>query len=127
MVSPRNGFPVPSPTNGSFAAMSAQQGAGLRVIYQDIVLPPGPWTLTCDYFIQSQAEYAVPDPETLDADFDEANQHARIDIMDPSAPVDDVGAGVLKNILLTRPGDPGDPNNPMLGHLTKGESNDAKT
>ncbi len=30
----------------------------------------------------------------------------RVDIMDPNAPVDDIGAGVLQNLFLTSPGDP---------------------
>ncbi len=116
-LSPSNGFDVPPPTDGLFAAMSDQGGPGLHIIYQDVALPPGTATVTCDYYVASDATFAVPDPETLDPNVT-PNQHVRIDIMDPSAPVDDVGAGVLQNILLTRPGDPGDPNNPMPGYTT---------
>jgi hypothetical protein len=106
---------VPPPPDGDFAAMSDQQGPGLRIIYQDVTLPPGNFSLSCQYFINSEADYAGPDPETLDPNVS-PNQHARIDIMDPSAPIDDVGAGVLLNLLLTEPGDPGDTMNPMTGY-----------
>src|SRR5262249_15275346 len=88
----------------------------LRIIYQDVDLPLGNFTLSCAFFINSEADYAVPEPETLDPNVS-PNQQARIDIMDPNAPVDDVGAGVLQNILFTRPGDPGDPVNPMRGYV----------
>ena len=110
-----SGATVPPPPDGTFAAMSDQGGPGLRIIYQDVTLPPGTFSLSCQIYIASEADYAVPDPETLDPGVI-PNQHARIDIMDPSAPIDDVGAGVLKNILFTMPGDPGDPVNPMMGY-----------
>lgn len=110
-----SGATVPPPPDGNFAAMSDQEGPGLRIIYQDVTLPPGNFSLSCQSFINSEANYAVPDPETLDPNVS-PNQHARIDIMDPNAPIDDVGAGVLLNILLTKPGDPGDLMNPMTGY-----------
>jgi hypothetical protein len=35
-----------------------------------------------------------------------ANQQMRVDVMDPGAAVDDLGAGVLQNLFITLPGDP---------------------
>src|SRR5207253_5889980 len=49
--------------------------------------------------------WSIPSPETLDYNVS-PNQHVRVDIMDPTALVDDVGAGVLRNIFITTPGDP---------------------
>lgn len=58
--SPLNSFTVPPPPDGSFAAMSDQFGPGLRIIYQDIAIPPAGAQLTCQYFIAAQAPFAIP-------------------------------------------------------------------
>ncbi len=94
---------VDDPPNG-FAAMSNQDYIGSQVIYQDIAIPAtgGKVTLTYDLFIYSHAGYfAQP---TLDYT-PKPNTQFRADIMDPSAPAMDTGAGVLANIYLTKPGD----------------------
>lgn len=44
-------------------------------------------------------------PETLSPD-EGQNQQSRVDILDPSAPPDDMGSGVLRSIHRTQPRDP---------------------
>jgi len=104
--SPQNSFPVDPPTLGNSAAMTDQSGPGGHALYQDLTIPPGTTTasLNCDVFINNQATgfFVLPN-----LDFSASpNQHARVDIMDPAAPVDDVGAGVLQNIFVNSPTDP---------------------
>jgi VCBS repeat-containing protein len=102
---PLTGFIVSSPPEGLHAAMTDMTGPGTHILYQDFVVPPSA-VLSFDFYVQNQAAvWAVPVPETLD--FNVApNQHIRADIMDPSAPADDVGSGVLMNIFLTHGSDP---------------------
>lgn len=101
-TTPFNEFTVPAPSEGTQAAMSDQEGAGLRVLYQDVFIPDGEATLEFDLYAWSQGDWAVPESETLDPQED-PNQHLRVDIVDPDAPLDDVEEGVLKNIFLTDP------------------------
>lgn len=103
--SPVNGFPVASPSEGIQAAMTDTTGPGSHILYQDIIVPPSA-TLSFDLYVQNQAGiWYVPVPDSLDYNVF-PNQHVRVDIMDPNAPVDDVGAGVLRNLFLTDPSDP---------------------
>jgi hypothetical protein len=98
-------FPVPAPPEGSFSAMSSQFGPGAHSISQDITLPPhGNGQLTFRLFIGNRAG-AFFSPATL-AFNTGANQQFRMDIMNPAAPPQDVGAGVLMNVYQTQPGDP---------------------
>jgi hypothetical protein len=104
-LTPITGATVSSPPEGLNAAMTDMVGPGTHILYQDFVVPPSA-VLSFDFYVQNQAAvWAVPVPETLD--FNVApNQHIRVDIMDPAAPVDDVGSGVLMNIFLTQDSDP---------------------
>lgn len=103
-VSPLNGFPVDAPPEGSFAAMTDQTGPGTHVLHQVLAVPAAGVILTCQVYVNNQAGMYF-NAGTLN--FNGApNQHARIDIMDPAAPIDDVGAGVLLNVFITNPGDP---------------------
>jgi len=104
-ASPLNGFPVEAPPEGSFAAMTDQTGPGTHVLHQVLAVPAAPAViLTCHVYVNNQAG-AYFTPATLD--FNGApNQQARIDIMNPAAPIDDVGAGVLLNMFITNPGAP---------------------
>ena len=96
-------IPVPAPPQGDFAAMTDQFGPGTHILYQDVVVPSNA-TLGFDLYLANRAGiYASP--PTLDADIPEPNQQFRMDIMDPTAPLDDVGAGVLANVYQTMPGD----------------------
>ena len=103
IFSPFSGFPVPPPPEGAFAAMSDQFGPGMRILYQDVTLA-GPAELSFELYVGNRAGVWFVGPN-LDHT-GPPNQHLRVDIMDPSAPVDDTGAGVLLNVFLTDPGDP---------------------
>jgi len=104
-TSPLNGFPVDAPPEGTFAAMTDQGGPGSHVLHQVLAVPAAPAViLTCQVFVSNQAGVYFT-PATLDFN-GEPNQQARIDIMNPAAPIDDVGAGVLLNVFITNPGDP---------------------
>ena len=98
-----NGFPVPAPPEGDFAAMSSQGGPGLHIWYQDITVPAGRSELRFQLFIANRFG-AFFTPATL-SHTGGANQQFRADIMDPGAPLADVGAGVLANLYQTQPGD----------------------
>jgi hypothetical protein len=102
---PPSGLVPPDPPGGSFASLTSQTGPGQNILYQDVTLPAG-----ASVQLQMELYYTNHADDFYDAgnlDFQGgANQQLRIDIMDPSAPADDVGAGVLRNILRTLPGDP---------------------
>jgi hypothetical protein len=103
--SPINNFPVEAPPEGIQAAMTDTNGPGSHLLYQDFLVPSSA-TLSFDLYAQNlSAGWSVPIPETLDYNV-APNQHIRVDIMDPAAPVDDVTAGVLENVFLTDPSDP---------------------
>ena len=101
-----NGFTVAAPPEGVFAAMTDQTGPGSHILYQDIAIPANVTSVTLmfDLFLMNQAGDYV-DLGSLIWDGD-PNQQFRADIMDPSAAVDDVGAGVLLNVYQTQAGDP---------------------
>jgi hypothetical protein len=105
--SPLNGFPVASPPEGTFAAMTDQGGPGSHVLYQDFIVPTGVvvGALGFEHYINNTAG-AFLSPDTLD--FSGAgNQQARVDIMTTTADPFSVAAGdVLMNIFQTMPGDP---------------------
>lgn len=100
-----SGFGVPAAPSAPQAAMTQQGGPGRHIMYQDIVLPAQlctPAQLSFSLFLGNRAGAFVTNP-TLNP-FAGANQQFRMDVMDPSAPLDDVGAGVLQNIYQTQPG-----------------------
>jgi hypothetical protein len=98
-------FPVPPPPDGLFAAMTTQLGPGTHIISQVITLPPnGNGQLFFRLFIGNRAGVFFSPPSLSFTVF--PNQQFRMDVMDPAAPIDDVGAGVLLNVYQTRPGDP---------------------
>ena len=101
--SPLSGFEVPAPPEGEFAAMTDQFGPGLHVVYQDVVVPEGA-TFGFDLYIGNRAGEFYSPPTLSPDEF--PNQQFRADIMDPGAPLDDVGAGVLANVYQTESGDP---------------------
>jgi Putative Ig domain/Bacterial Ig domain len=105
-LSPLSTSSVPQPPELRQAAMTDQSSPGSHVLYQDIILPFAPTSLRFELFLGNRGTaWSIPSPETLDYTIS-PNQHVRVDIMDPTAPVDDVGAGVLRNIFITAPGDP---------------------
>lgn len=98
-TSPLNGFAVQPPTEGTQAAMTDMGEVGSYILYQDFVVPANA-DLAFDLYAKTQGAWSVPDPETLDYTVP-LNQHIRVDIMDPVAPIQDVGSGVLRNLFLT--------------------------
>ena len=91
---------IVAPPSG-FAAMSTQSDAGSHVLYQDVAIPGGvsAVTLSVDLYINSDIGFSTP--PTLDYKT-KPNQQFRIDIMDPTADVQDVGGGVLANLYATK-------------------------
>jgi hypothetical protein len=97
-------FDVPDPPQGGFAAVTDMNGPGTRILYRDVTLE-GRLQLQVTVFYAAVG--GLSSPETLAHD-GEPNQQFRIDLVDPSAPIDSVLAGdVLANVFRTSPGDPG--------------------
>lgn len=103
-TSPLNGFEVDHPTDGSFAAMTDQFGPGAHILYQDVRVPAhGPAVLGFDVsFLNFAGEFVTPPTLSFETI---PNQQFRVDVMDPSAPLDDVGSGVLLAVYRTEAGD----------------------
>ena len=105
IVTPTSGGPIPAPPDGTYATVSDQGGPGSHILYQDVLVPnEGLVTLSFLLYYNNRAG-AWADNGTL-SEVGEANQQLRIDIMDPSAPVDDISFGVLRNVLKPVGDDP---------------------
>ena len=103
-VVPLSAFTVPGPPQGSFAAVTDQTGPGAHFLYRDITIPAGTPTLQFSLFVGNRAGgFVTPSSLLFNGG---SNQQARVDIMSPSAAVDDVGSGVLRNLFRTQVGDP---------------------
>ena len=101
---PNAQFFVPDPPQGGFAAVTHGSGPGTRILYRDVVLE-GRLALRLTVFYIGSAPFSSPD--TLAFESAEPNQQFRIDLIDPSAPIDSVADGdVLVNVFRTTPGDP---------------------
>jgi len=93
---------VPRPPSG-FAAMINGPEKGSRLLYQDVAIPPGmKATLSFDVAFSTTNSFN-PAPAI---DENVLNQQFRADLMDPSAPLRDVGSGVLMKLYQTQTGDP---------------------
>lgn len=106
-ASPLNGFTVPPPPDGIFAAMTDQFGPGSHVLYQDFAVPASVASATLSFamYINSASFDFVTGPDLNP--FIAANQQARVDVMTSTSGAFSVGAGdVLQNIYQTAPGDP---------------------
>ncbi|MBO9680977.1 MAG: IPTL-CTERM sorting domain-containing protein [Acidovorax sp.] len=93
---------VDAPPQGAFAAMTTQQGPGTHIIYQDIAIPAGV-TATFSAKVHVRSLGSLSTQPSLDYT-SASNQQARVDIMNPAAPLQDVGAGVLLNVFQTATG-----------------------
>jgi CubicO group peptidase (beta-lactamase class C family) len=101
---PNAPFVVPDPPQGGFAAVTDMNGPGTRILYRDVELE-GRLALRLTVFYTGKAAFSTPD--TLAYESPEPNQQFRIDLIDPSAPIDSVAEGdVLVNVFRTAPGDP---------------------
>jgi hypothetical protein len=105
-AAPFSGATIAAPPQGNFAATTDQIGPGSHILYQDVALAPsGTHTLTFILYYLNQAG-AFFTPPSLDYTV-VPNQQYRVDVMDPSAPVDSVAPGdVLVNLFQTNVGDP---------------------
>lgn len=102
-TAPESGYLVEAPPQGLFAAMTDALGAGAHVLYQDVAVPAQGARLVCDVSVLNDAGFYA-DNGTLDWGTT-SNQTARLDVMNPSAPIDDLGTGVLANVFRLQPGD----------------------
>ncbi len=96
--------PLPVPPVGTFAAVTDSAAPGSHILYQDVTVPVS-GMLSFDLFIGNANAGGFVTPATLDYT-GVANQQARVDLMDPAAPIQDIGAGVIQNLFQTNPGDP---------------------
>jgi len=93
---------VPRPPSG-FAAMINGPEKGTRLLYQDVAIPPGmKATLSFDVAFSTTNSFN-PAPAI---DENVLNQQFRADLMDPGAPLRDVGSGVLMKLYQTQTSDP---------------------
>lgn len=102
--SPINGFAVPAPPEGAFAAMTDSGAGGSHVLYQDFVVPAGPITLATVSFALylNNAAGTYSNPATLDWATPTLNQQARADLLSSSADAFSVaGADVIQNLFQT--------------------------
>jgi len=101
---PNAPFFVPNPPQGGFAAVTDMNGPGTRILYRDVALE-GRFALHLTVFYVGKAPFSTPG--ALAHESPEPNQQFRIDLIDPSAPIDSVAeSDVLVNIFRTSPGDP---------------------
>jgi D-alanyl-D-alanine carboxypeptidase len=96
---PNAPFVVPDPPQGGFAAVTDMNGPGTRILYRDVGLE-GRLALRLTVFYTGEAPFSTPD--TLAYESPEPNQQFRIDLIDPSAPIDSVAEDdVLLNVFRT--------------------------
>jgi hypothetical protein len=105
---PASGQPVPVPSGGSFWALIDQNSDVTAMLYQNIAIPAdrdAAFTATI-YLNNEHTDFIIAPTIGLMTAGAEANQQFRIEVMDPTSDIDDVGAGVLQNLYQTMPGDP---------------------
>ena len=96
-------FPLPDPPQGRYAAATDPNGPGTRILFRDVRLS-GRLAVQMNVFYAGSAPFTSP--RTLAWDGPVANQQFRVDLLDPSAPIDSVaGDDVLVNLFRTSPGD----------------------
>jgi hypothetical protein len=98
-------FPPPS---GTFAAADDQGSPDLDVLYQDIFLEPGfSHQLALTFYYRSSEPIVVPSPEALALEGLTENQHVRVDVMNPAAPIDSVNSSaIFATLFANKNGDP---------------------
>ncbi len=101
-TAPNPVFGAPDPPQGHWAAVT-DNGPGSLILYRDMQLD-GSYRLHLTVFYRNGAG-VFSSPDTLEWGGDR-NQQYRIDLLDPSAPVDSLAEGdVLATIFSTSPGD----------------------
>jgi hypothetical protein len=106
-MGPVSGRPLQPPSDGSWQAVVDQSGPGRHILYQQFTIPAGHVAVLYLVYWYNNSAGIFSNAGNLDY-LGVPNQLMRIDIMDPSAPIDDTGAGVLDNLFITNPGDPAD-------------------
>jgi hypothetical protein len=101
---------VPSnfpPPEGTYAAISSQEGPGSHILYQDVTLEAGATHQLSFTTYYENYEDSFYTPDSLSYQIGEPNQQYRIDIMKPDAPVDSVAPeDILATVFRTEVGDP---------------------
>jgi hypothetical protein len=99
-------FAMPDPPEGRFAAVTDMSAAGRRILYRDVDLS-GPQRLRLEVFYDNHVVGEFSTPKTLEFEGREPNQQFRIDVMDPSAPINAMsGRAVLATVFRTASEDP---------------------
>lgn len=97
--------PVPLPPQGSFAAITAQDGPGTHVLYQDVALEAGA-ARTLSLIAYYRSEPPIFGGESLSYETS-PNQQYRIDVIRPTAPLLTLAPeDILVTLLQTKTGDP---------------------
>ena len=111
-TSPVNGDPVPSPREGTNAAMSDAVGPGSHVLFQDFLASVAKATLRFELFIGNRADRFAT-PASLDFALTNPiggltlNQQARVDILRAGAdPFSVAAADILLSVYRSQVGDP---------------------
>lgn len=100
---------VPVPPEGTFAAMTNQAGPGRRLMYQDIFIPPQdkPLNLSFEVYLNNRHTRWASPPNLEFLPTTVPNQQFRVDLMDPTAPLEALtAAAIFFNVYATQPGDP---------------------
>lgn len=103
-ASPINGFPVATPPEGAFAAMTDSIAGGSHALYQDFTIPTGVITSATVSFALSlnNAAGTYTTPAHLDWATPAINQQARVDLLTSSAGTFSVvAADVIQNLFQT--------------------------
>ena len=104
MTTPNTGHPFSAPTEGTYAAVYDPAFIGNGILYQNIYVPRGYTSVSfsADIYVENKA---IDYYDGSGFDSGVTNQKARFDIIDPTFPIDDIGAGVLANLFITNAGD----------------------
>jgi len=101
--SPLNGFTVPAPPEGSFAAMTDQSDPGSHSLMQSFVATASSINISFMLFIQN---FSADFVSAADLDYNDfPNQQARVDLLSSSGTAFDL-TNVVANLYHTNPGDP---------------------
>jgi hypothetical protein len=99
-------FAMPDPAEGRFAAVTDMSAAGRRILYRNVQLN-GPQRLRLTLFYDNHVVGEFSTPRTLAFEGCRPNQQFRIDVMDPSAPIDSMSRrAILATLFRTAAGDP---------------------
>jgi hypothetical protein len=104
-------FKVPQPPEGKFAAITDMSGPGSRTLHRDVKLDGRLKLRFTLFYVNFKVKPHAPEfasPASLDHEIHKPNQQFRVDLMNPTAPVDSVATKhVLARIFATAPGDRG--------------------